>query len=182
VALTQRLGAATGRGSCWLQLAEVEVKARAEQDQRPKRRGDKCRGDLGDSCQVSVVIVLGSDEHQARCMRPRPGCALAHLRRTSQRSSRTQSTGRSCQSRTSDRMSAIERRLCPRFSLAEKTVPAQAASHIRSGSLADGWRFSERPVFALRSPRRKVDVVAAVRVDVLVVGVGCQRRRRGLCY
>jgi len=46
-----------------LQLAEVEVEARSEQDQRPKRRRHDCRDDLGDGGQVGVVIVLGGDDH-----------------------------------------------------------------------------------------------------------------------
>jgi hypothetical protein len=37
-------------------------------------------------------------------------------------------------------------------------------------------RFSERPVFAFAQSPAQVDVVAAVQVDVLVVGVGRQRR------
>jgi hypothetical protein len=39
------------------------MQARSEEDQRPQRRRDDCRDDLGDSGQVRVVVVLGSDEH-----------------------------------------------------------------------------------------------------------------------
>jgi hypothetical protein len=54
-----------------LQLAEVEVKARSEQDQRPKRRRDQRRDDLGDSGQVRVVVVLGGDEYPEHDLRDR---------------------------------------------------------------------------------------------------------------
>jgi hypothetical protein len=46
-----------------LQLAEVEMKARSEQDERPKHSGDDCRDDLRDSGQVGVVVVLGGDKY-----------------------------------------------------------------------------------------------------------------------
>jgi hypothetical protein len=39
------------------------MKARSEQEQRPQRRRDDCRDDLGDRGQVGVVVVLGGDEY-----------------------------------------------------------------------------------------------------------------------
>ena len=39
------------------------MKARSEQDKRPKRSSDDCRDDLGDSGQVGVVGVLGGDKY-----------------------------------------------------------------------------------------------------------------------
>ena len=47
------------------------MKARSEQDQRPKRRRDQRRDDLGDSGQVRVVVVLGGDEYPEHDLRDR---------------------------------------------------------------------------------------------------------------
>ena len=47
------------------------MKARSEQDQRPKRRRDQRRDDLGDRGQVRVVVVLGGDEYPDHNVRDR---------------------------------------------------------------------------------------------------------------
>jgi hypothetical protein len=46
-----------------LELAEVEVKAGSEQDERPQRRGHDCRDDPGDEREVGVVVVARGDDH-----------------------------------------------------------------------------------------------------------------------
>jgi len=47
------------------------MKARSEQEQRPQRRRDNCRDDLGDRGQVRVVVVLGGDEYPEHDVRDR---------------------------------------------------------------------------------------------------------------
>jgi hypothetical protein len=67
-------------------LAEVEVNACSEQDQRQKRGRHDCRNDLGDGGQMRVVVALGGDKYSEHDICDR-GCALAHRRRTWRRSS-----------------------------------------------------------------------------------------------
>ena len=96
---------------------EVEVKARAEQDQRPKRRRDQRRDDLRDSSQVGVVVVLGGDEYPEHDVRNRGQTAhslifVAHRGTPPPRSAvRGVPRGHRQIRLTGDRMTVIERRI-----------------------------------------------------------------------